>query len=118
MTKGYTIFYEGSSVSAAEITIGFGSLEPLPPAVGQVFDTFELIAAPEVEQGLEGAAETPEDGDDDEGDDGGAEGVGDDDDDNDDEGDDGGAEGVGDDDDDEGEGDEDEDDGEDGAENT
>jgi hypothetical protein len=117
MTKGYTIFYEGSSVSAAEITIGFGSLEPLPPAVGQVFDTFELIAAPEVEQGLEGAAETPEDGDDDEGDDGGAEGVGDDDDDNDDEGDNGGAEGAGDDDDEE-EGDEDEDDGEGGAEDT
>jgi len=99
MTKGYTIFYEGSSVSAAEITIGFGSLEPLPQAVGQVFDTFELIAAPEVEQGLAGAAETAEDGD--EGDDGGA--GDDDDDDNDDRGDDGGA-GDDDDDEDDGEG--------------
>ena len=29
-TKGYTIFYEGSSLSPAEITIGFGSLRPLP----------------------------------------------------------------------------------------
>jgi hypothetical protein len=104
MTKGYTIFYEGSSVSAAEITIGFGSIEPLPPAVGQVFDTFELIAAPDVEQGLEGAAETAEDGDDDEGDDGVAEGAGDDDD--------------NDNDDDEGEGDEAEDDGEGGGEDT
>ena len=54
MTKGYAIFYEGSSVSAAEPTIGFGSLRQLPPAVKQVFDSFELIAAPEV------AAETAE----------------------------------------------------------
>src|SRR5215217_3319779 len=28
-TKGYTIFYEGSSVSAAELALGFGSLRPL-----------------------------------------------------------------------------------------
>ncbi len=71
-TKGYTIFYEGSPVSAAEITIGFGSLSPLPPPVGQVFDTFELIAAPEVAQAIAQeaqAAETTEGGDDD-GDDG------------------------------------------------
>ena len=52
MTKGYTIFYEGSSVSAAEPTIGFGSLRQLPPAVKQVFDSFQLIAAPEVAQAL------------------------------------------------------------------
>lgn len=66
MTKGYTIFYEGSSVSAAEITIGFGSLSPLPPPVRQVFDSFELIAAPGTEQAE--APETP--GDDREEDDG------------------------------------------------
>jgi hypothetical protein len=52
MTKGYSIFYEGSSVSAAEPTIGFGSLRQLPPAVKQVFDSFQLIAAPEVAQAL------------------------------------------------------------------
>jgi hypothetical protein len=71
-TKAYTIFYEGSSLSPAEITIGFGSLRPLPQAVGQVFDSFGLIAAPEAAQVLaaQGAqtAETVEDegdGDDD-----------------------------------------------------
>jgi hypothetical protein len=64
ITKGYTMFYEGSSVSAAEPTIGFGSLRQLPPAVKQVFDSFELIAAPEVAQALaEQAAETAEGGD-------------------------------------------------------
>jgi hypothetical protein len=72
MTKGYTIFYEGSSVSAAELTIGSGSLSPLPPAVGQVFDSFELIAAPEVEEAIaQRAAEAaePAEGGDDEGED-------------------------------------------------
>ncbi|MGH9990603.1 MAG: hypothetical protein ACREAS_09225 [Nitrososphaera sp.] len=76
MTKGYTIFYEGNPVSAAEIAIGFGSLSPLPPPVGQVVDSFELIAAPEVEQAIAQqaqAAETTEgvgeDGDDGEGED-------------------------------------------------
>jgi hypothetical protein len=69
-TKGYTIFYEGSSLSPAEITIGFGSLRPLPQAVGQVFDSFGLIAPPEVAQALAAqaaqTAETVEDeGDDD-----------------------------------------------------
>jgi hypothetical protein len=71
--KGYTIFYEGSSLSEAELTIGFGSLRPLPPAIGQVLDSFELIVAPEVAQALAeqqaaGAAEPAEgveDGDDD-----------------------------------------------------
>jgi hypothetical protein len=52
VTKGYTVFYEGSSVSAAELALGFGSLRQLPPAVKQVFDSFELIAAPEVAQAL------------------------------------------------------------------
>jgi hypothetical protein len=65
-TKGYTIFYEGSSVSAAEPTIGFGSLRQLPPAVKQVFDSFELVAAPEVAQALaEQSAQTVEGGGDD-----------------------------------------------------
>src|SRR5215212_7409452 len=68
-TKGYTIFYEGSSLSPAEITIGFGSLRPLPQAVGQVFDSFGLIAPPEVAQTLAAqaaqTAETVEDGGDD-----------------------------------------------------
>jgi hypothetical protein len=65
ITKGYTMFYEGSSVSAAEPTIGFGSLQQLPPAVKQVFDSFELIAAPEVAQALaeQEAHETAEGGD-------------------------------------------------------
>jgi hypothetical protein len=59
--KGYTVFYEGSFVSAAELTIGFGSLSTLPPAVKQVFDSFELVAAPEVEQALaQQSAETAE----------------------------------------------------------
>jgi hypothetical protein len=93
MTKGYTIFYEGNSVSAAEITIGFGSLSPLPPPVRQVFDSFELIAAPE-------AAETPgddgeEEEDDGDGDEGGA-GDGDSDEEDDDNGEDGDDDGDGD----------------------
>ena len=67
MTKGYTVFYEGSSVSAAEPTIGFGSLRQLPPAVKQVFDSFELVVAPEVAQALAEAegAQTMEGGGDD-----------------------------------------------------
>ena len=67
-TKGYTLFYEGNSTNntAAEITTATaasGSLAPtpLPPVVGQVFDSFELIAAAEVAQ----AAEIAEGGDDD-----------------------------------------------------
>ena len=52
MTKGYTIFYEGSSVSAAELALGFGSLRPSPPAVEHILDSFQLIAAPEVAQAL------------------------------------------------------------------
>ena len=56
-TKGYTVFYEGSSdieEEAAEITTtssASSSLQlpiPLPPAVAEIFGSFELIAAPEV----------------------------------------------------------------------
>jgi hypothetical protein len=59
VTKGYSVFYEGGSSAAAgrtttaapEITTTSGSLIPsLTPPVGQVFDSFELIAAPGVEQ--------------------------------------------------------------------
>ena len=68
-TKGYSVFYEGNSTTTtpAEITTAAASL-PLPAAVA--FDSFELIAAPEVAQ----AAETDDDdngGDDDDGDDNG-----------------------------------------------
>ena len=44
VTKGYSVFYEGSSVSSAEAG-SQGSLEstPLPEPVRQVFDSFELI---------------------------------------------------------------------------
>jgi hypothetical protein len=96
MTKGYTIFYEGSSVSAAEITIGFGSLSPLPPPVRQVFDSFELIAAPGTEQAE--APETPgDDGEEDDGDgDEGRAGDGDSDEVDDDNGEDGDDDGDGD----------------------
>jgi hypothetical protein len=59
MPKGYTIFYEGNPVSVAEQTIGFGSLSSLPPAVKQVFDSFELLAAPEVEQAIAEQSEEP-----------------------------------------------------------
>ena len=64
MTKGYSIFYEGTSTAASAATAATiqettttvtpsGSL-PLPPAaVRQVFDSFELIAAQEVEDEVE-----------------------------------------------------------------
>ncbi len=62
-TKGYSVFYEGSNstttTTPAEITTAAASL-PLPPAVGEIFDSFELIAAPEVAQAL---AETTDDED-------------------------------------------------------
>ena len=66
-TKGYAVFYEGNSTNnttVAEITAvtaaSSGSLAPtpLPPIVGQVFDSFELIAAPEVAQTM--AQEEPQ----------------------------------------------------------
>jgi hypothetical protein len=65
-TKGYSVFYEGNSTvttTPAEITTAAASL-PLPAAVGQVFDSFELIAAPEVAQA---SAEATEDDDEDNG---------------------------------------------------
>jgi hypothetical protein len=78
-TKGYSVFYEGSNstntnttaTTAAEITTATaaasGSLLPpllLPPAVGQVFDSFELLAAPEVVAQEEAqTAETTQGGD-------------------------------------------------------
>jgi phosphotransferase system IIA component len=58
-TKGYSVFYEGNSTTAAaEITTAAASLPP-PQLVGQVFDSFELIVGPEV------AEQAVEDGDDD-----------------------------------------------------
>src|SRR5215218_5236879 len=96
-TKGYAVFYEGNSTTntaAAEITTATaasGSLAPtpLPPVVGQVFDSFELIAAAEVAQAAEiaeGGDDDDDDGanDDDDGDD--DDGANDDDDGNDDDG--------------------------------
>ncbi|MFL6490770.1 MAG: hypothetical protein ACJ70M_04645, partial [Nitrososphaera sp.] len=51
-TKGYTIFYEAGS-DAAEITAADGGLSLLPPTpAGAVFNSFELIVAPEVAQAI------------------------------------------------------------------
>jgi hypothetical protein len=51
MTKGYSIFYEGTSTAAGEITSTSSSLSSsLPLALGQVFGSFELVAAPGIEQ--------------------------------------------------------------------
>jgi PKD repeat protein len=65
--KGYSVLYEGSSTNTtttaeAETTTS-SSLPPslLPPAVGQVFDSFELIAAPEVAQASAAEEEEEED---------------------------------------------------------
>jgi PKD repeat protein len=66
MTKGYSVFYEGTStVAAAVATIQettaaatpptpSGSLEPtlFPALVRHMFESFQLIAAPEVIQGM------------------------------------------------------------------
>jgi hypothetical protein len=80
MTKGYSIFYEGNSTAAdaqEQTTAAPVSLAPTPPApaaVRQVFDSFELIAAPEVTQALaQQAAEAaqPAEGVEDDVDDGG-----------------------------------------------
>src|ERR687897_937826 len=82
-TKGYTIFYEGNSTTAAaaaEITAASGSLlPPLPPAVGQVFGSFQLIVAPEVTQAAETTEDTTDNDDDDDADDDGDDNGGDDD---------------------------------------
>ena len=96
-TKGYTILYEGGS-DAAEITSAAGSLSPLPPIrVGQVFDSFELIVAPEVAQAIAQGAQTAQtvegEGNDDDDDNGGGGGGGGNDDDNNDDDNGGGAAG-------------------------
>src|ERR687893_3014984 len=66
MTKGYSVFYEGTSTAAGAPTAGTiqettaaaatpsGSLAPtpLPVLVRQMFESFELIAAPEVIQDM------------------------------------------------------------------
>jgi hypothetical protein len=51
-TKGYSVFYEGNSTTtngSAVITPASSSLLP-PTPVRQVFDSFEVVAAPEVAQ--------------------------------------------------------------------
>jgi len=55
MTKGYSVFYEGSSAAttagaAVQTTTAPVSLSPIPLSASarQVFDSFELIAAPEI----------------------------------------------------------------------
>src|SRR5215213_580632 len=115
-TKGYGVFYEGnSSTTPAEITTPSASLPP-PPVVGQVFDSFELIAAPEVAQASAEAAEGGADDDDDDEEDG----ADDDDDDEDngaDDDDDDEDNGADDDDDDEDNGADDDDDDEDNGDN-
>ncbi len=61
--KGYSVFYEGNSTNSTAaarpglvttLSLSSDSLvtTPLPPAVAQLFDTFELILAPEVAQVL------------------------------------------------------------------
>jgi hypothetical protein len=115
-TKGYTVFYEGNIITNAvtsETTTATASnslaLTLLPPAVAQVFDSFELLVAPEVAGGGEG---DDGDGDDNGGDDGDGDDNGGDDGDGDDNG---GDDGDGDDNGgDDGDGDEDEGDNEDG----
>jgi hypothetical protein len=110
-TKGYSVFYEGNSTNtnttattATEITTASAasSLLPplLPPAIGQVIDSFELLAAAEV---VAQAAEIAEGGDFNDGDDTGGDdddGGANNDDDDDDDDDNGGANNDDDDDDD------------------
>jgi hypothetical protein len=62
-TKGYSMFYEGNSSNSATAaapgittTSASSSLRSLPPAVGQIFDSFEFIVAPEVAQAFSGQA--------------------------------------------------------------
>src|SRR5215204_4813950 len=61
--KGYAVFYEGNSntsttaatpeITTTTSTAASDNLEPaLPPAVALIFDSFELIAAPEAVQAL------------------------------------------------------------------
>jgi hypothetical protein len=51
---GYTIFYEGPSAAGAQEqrVLSSGSLSLPPTPIMQVFDSFQLIAAPEVEQAV------------------------------------------------------------------
>ncbi|MFL6493850.1 MAG: hypothetical protein ACJ70N_03495 [Nitrososphaera sp.] len=67
-TKGYTIFYEGNSTDRSAprpgITTASSILPLLPPAVGQIFDSFELIGATELAQGTAPMAEIAEGGND------------------------------------------------------
>ena len=65
MTKGYSIFYEGTSIAAGATTpatiqqtttstpfVSLPPRQPLPIAVRQIFDSFELIVASEVAQDM------------------------------------------------------------------
>ena len=62
-TKGYSMFYEGNSTATttAETTRPPGSLAstPLPAQVRQVFDSFELVAAPALTPPPEAATTVP-----------------------------------------------------------
>jgi hypothetical protein len=51
-TKGYSVFYEGGMLAPTEITATSSGLSSVPPLLGQVFDSFELMVAPEVELAL------------------------------------------------------------------
>jgi hypothetical protein len=115
-TKGYGVFYEGNSTTTtpAEITTAAASL-PLPPQVGQVFDSFELIAAPGVAQALAEATEDDDDEDDNGADDEDDNGADDEDDNGADDEDDNGADDEDEDEDDNGADDEDEDEDDNGA---
>jgi hypothetical protein len=104
VTKGYSVFYEGNPAAAAEITATSAGPSSLPSTVGQVFDSFELIVAPEVEQAITQQGqpvETPSEDEEGSNDDDEGEGSNDDND-----------EGEGSNDDDEGEGSNDDDEGE------
>src|ERR687897_930338 len=99
VTKGYSLFYEGNSTTTnatAALTRISDSLPP-PTLVGQVFDSFELMIAPEVTQALaqqaaqagettEETTDNDDDGDDNGGDDDDGDDNGGDDDDGDDNG--------------------------------
>ncbi len=76
MTKGYSIFYEGPSIAAADAqeqtrttraataaTVSLAAVIRPAPAVMQVFDSFELIAAPQVAQDML-AAQSEQEGED------------------------------------------------------
>ena len=43
VTKGYSVFYEGNSISAEARSANSSAPRPLPEAVRQVFDSFELV---------------------------------------------------------------------------